>query len=228
MSTILMVEDDFSLGMGIKFALEKENYRVIHAKSKKEAEAEILKNSFDLALLDITLPDGNGYELFTNIQKVQDIPVIFLTALDEEVNIVTGLDMGADDYITKPFKLRELISRINAVLRRTSVREKKNTLTSGDLVLYPDKMKIYKNAIEIDVTKTEYKVLNYFMKNGQQILSKEQLLEHLWDIEGNYIDQNTLAVYMRRIREKIEDNPSRPDYIQTVRGVGYIWNKKVL
>lgn len=228
MSTILMVEDDFSLGMGIKFALEKENYRVIHAKSKKEAEAEILKNSFDLALLDITLPDGNGYELFTNIQKVQDIPVIFLTALDEEVNIVTGLDMGADDYITKPFKLRELISRINAVLRRTSVRENKNTLTSGDLVLYPDKMKIYKNAVEIDVTKTEYKVLNYFMKNGQQILSKEQLLEHLWDIEGNYIDQNTLAVYMRRIREKIEDNPSRPDYIQTVRGVGYIWNKKVL
>lgn len=228
MSTILMVEDDFSLGMGIKFALEKENYRVIHAKSKQEAEAEILKNSFDLALLDITLPDGNGYELFTNIQKVQDIPVIFLTALDEEVNIVTGLDMGADDYITKPFKLRELISRINAVLRRTSVREKKNTLISGDLVLYPDKMKIYKNAVEIDVTKTEYKVLNYFMKNGQQILSKEQLLEHLWDIEGNYIDQNTLAVYMRRIREKIEDNPSRPDYIQTVRGVGYIWNKKVL
>lgn len=228
MTTILMVEDDFSLGMGIKFALEKENYKVIHAKSKKEAEKAILEDRFNLAILDITLPDGNGYELFSNIQKVQDIPVIFLTALDEEVNIVTGLDMGADDHITKPFKLRELISRINAVLRRTSNKENNNTITSDEIVIHPDKMKVYKNAQEIDVTKSEYKLLYYFMSNGQQILTKEQLLEHLWDIEGNYIDQNTLAVYMRRLRSKIEDNPSKPDYIQTVRGVGYIWNKKVI
>ncbi|GKX30525.1 DNA-binding response regulator [Vallitalea longa] len=228
MNTILMVEDDFSLGMGIKFALEKENYKVIHAKTKTEAEKAILEDRFNLAILDITLPDGNGYELFSDIQKVQDIPVIFLTALDEEVNIVTGLDMGADDYITKPFKLRELISRINAVLRRTSNKENNDTITSDEIVIHPDKMKVYKNAKEIDVTKSEYKLLHYFMNNGLQILTKEQLLEHLWDIEGNYIDQNTLAVYMRRLRSKIEDNPSKPEYIQTVRGVGYIWNKKVL
>ncbi|MCT4544934.1 MAG: response regulator transcription factor [Vallitalea sp.] len=228
MISILMVEDDFSLGMGIKYALEKENYKVIHATNKQEAEKEIQEQSFDLALLDVTLPDGNGFELFNYIQETRDIPVIFLTALDEEVNVVTGLDMGADDYITKPFRLRELISRINVVLRRTSKKDKKETLTSGNIVLHSNKMKMYKNSKVIDVTKSEYKLLYYFMVNDQQILTKEQLLEHLWDIDGNYIDQNTLAVYIRRLRKKIENNPSQPEYIQTVRGVGYIWNKKVI
>ncbi|NFD78145.1 response regulator transcription factor [Clostridium botulinum] len=225
MKSILLVEDNMSLNRGIQFSLMKEGYNVIATDSIKESQQKLNKEKVDLIILDINLPDGNGFDYCLDIRKTSNIPIIFLTALDSEIDVVNGLDMGADDYITKPFRLRELISRVNAIIRRTSNDCDFNIIQSKDIVFYINEMKIEKHGKEIFLSKTELKLLQYFMKNYQKILSKEQIIESLWNIDGEFINENTVAVNIRRIREKIEEVPSKPEYIQTIRGIGYVWKE---
>ncbi|MHB9945719.1 two-component system response regulator [Clostridium botulinum] len=225
MKSILLVEDNMSLNRGIQFSLMKEGYNVIATDSIKESQQKLNKEKVDLIILDINLPDGNGFDYCLDIIKTSNIPIIFLTALDSEIDVVNGLDMGADDYITKPFRLRELISIVNAIIRRTSNDCDFNIIQSKDIVFYINEMKIEKHGKEIFLSKTELKLLQYFMKNYQKILSKEQIIENLWNIDGEFINENTVAVNIRRIREKIEEVPSQPEYIQTIRGIGYVWKE---
>lgn len=224
MSKILIVEDDSSLNRGISFKLGKEGYHVFSVQSIAEARKILREQSIDLIILDVALPDGNGFDFCGEVRNQRNTLIIFLTACDEEVDIVTGLDMGGDDYITKPFSLTILMSKINALLRR-HVISVPGEINSRNLIFYPESMKVMKKGEEIILSKTELKLLAYFMSNPQQIITKEQLLTQLWDIDGLFVDPNTVAVNVRRLREKIEDEPSSPCYIKTVRGIGYIWRE---
>ncbi len=213
---VLIVEDDVSILMGLKFCLEQEGFVVETASLGKDA-LEKVKNGFDLVLLDLNLPDMNGFEI---LEQIKDIPVIFLTANDEEVSIVQGLDMGAEDYITKPFRTRELISRMKAVLRR------RNALSASkiylhNLVIDPKQAKVLKNNQEIFLTTMEYKILLILATNPNVVFTREKLLADIWDVDEEYVNDNTLTVYIKRLREKIEDNPNQPKIILTVRGIGY-------
>ena len=213
---VLIVEDDVSILMGLKFCLEQEGFVVDTASLGKEA-LEKVRNTFDLVLLDLNLPDMNGFEI---LEQIKDIPVIFLTANDEEVSIVQGLDMGAEDYITKPFRTRELISRMKAVLRR------RNALSASkiylhNLVIDPKQAKVLKNNQEIFLTTMEYKILLILATNPNVVFTREKLLADIWDVDEEYVNDNTLTVYIKRLREKIEDNPNQPKIILTVRGIGY-------
>jgi len=222
MKRILIVEDDKTIVMGLTYSLKQEGYDVEACYSASDTLATLNSQKFDLILLDLSLPDGNGYDICRKIKGSSDTPVIFLTACDDEVNVVMGLDMGADDYITKPFRLRELLSRIRTVLRRTSHNENSDSeLRIGDIVINTKKAKVYKNEEEILLTALEYRLLLTLMTNKGQVLSRDQLMEGIWDIAGNYVNDNTLTVYIKRLREKIEDDPQNPKYIQTVRGLGY-------
>lgn len=228
MNNILLVEDDSVLAFSIEYTLKNDSFNVTTVNKIQEAQKIYLKCKFDLILLDIMLPDGNGYDFCSEIRKSSAIPIIFLTACDEEVNVVTGLDMGADDYITKPFRIKELISRIRAVLRRnTSSVQIGYILSSGDIKLDILKSKVMKNNKDIIVTALEYKLLLTFMKNPGHVLSRTVILQELWDINGDFIDDNSLSVYIRRLREKIENDPGKPAYIITNRGLGYSWNCEV-
>lgn len=224
MKNILLVEDDESLNRGISFKLNKEGMKVFTAKNLKEGREIFNNTSLDLIILDIGLPDGNGFEFCSEIRKQSGVLIIFLTACDEEVDIVTGLDMGADDYITKPFSFMVLMSKINALLRRNSSSSSPK-IVSGSIAFYPEEMKVLKDEKQIDLSKTELRLLKYLMLNSGQIIKKEQLLNELWDLDGDFVDSNTIAVNIRRLREKIEVNPSKPKYIKTVRGIGYIWSE---
>lgn len=224
MEKLLIVEDDKSLNRGISFKLTKEGYSVFSSQCIAEAKQILETQDIDLIILDVTLPDGNGFDLCQEIRKQSNTLIVFLTACDEEVDIVTGLDIGGDDYITKPFSLSILISKINALLRRNTISAK-GKICSKDLTFYPEDMVLEKNGEEIALSRTELKLLRYFMKNCQRIITKELLLSQLWDADGIFIDPNTVAVNVRRLREKIEDDPSNPSYIKTVRGVGYIWKE---
>lgn len=228
MISILVVEDDESLGFGLQYAFEKENWNVKLTKTLAEAE-EFLKNQIpSLVLLDNHLPDGLGIDFCKRVRGFSNVPIIFLTAADEEIDIVRGLDMGADDYITKPFRVMELTSRIKSTLRRSVMTENatpKNGLKSRDIVLFTEMQRAEKYGVDLRLTSTEFKLLATFIKNSNQVLSRDQLLQKLWDIDGNFIDDNTLSVHIRRLREKIEDNPSNPRYIKTIRGMGYIWEQ---
>ena len=230
MTKILIVEDDSALAMGMEYTLKNEGFHVTLAKSVEEALNSIESKTFDLAILDIMLPDGDGYELCEAIRRKSDMPIVFLTACDEEVNVVMGLDMGADDYITKPFRVRELVSRIKAVLRRSkrTQLEHGSVLISDNIELYPLQNKVEKDGEEIMLTPSEFKLLFALMEHPNQVLTRDIILENLWDGSGNYVDDNTLSVYVRRLREKIEDNPAEPTYLLTVRGLGYRWNKNVI
>lgn len=224
MGNILIVEDDKSLNRGISFKLSKEGYSVFSSYNIKEAKHILSVQNIDLIILDVMLPDGNGFDFCQEIRKQSNTLIVFLTARDEEVDVVTGLDIGGDDYITKPFSLTILISKINSLLRR-NLNLVSEMIISKDLTFYPEKMVLKKKGKEIDLSKTELKLLGYFMKNPQQIITKEQLLSQLWDIDGIFVDPNTVAVNVWRLREKIEDEPSNPSYIKTVRGIGYIWKE---
>lgn len=231
MNNILLVEDDSVLAFSIEYTLKNDGFGVVKASKLEEARKVFSENNFDLILLDIMLPDGNGYDFCREIRSTSGIPIIFLTACDEEVNVVTGLDMGADDYINKPFRIKELISRIKAVLRRNTASvspvHEGDILTSGDISLNVLSGKIKKKGMDIIVTALEYRLLLTFMKNPGQILSRNTILQGLWDIDGDFIDYNSLSVYIRRLREKIEDNPGKPSYILTSRGLGYSWGPEV-
>ncbi|AKA69078.1 MULTISPECIES: response regulator transcription factor [Clostridium] len=224
MKNILLVEDDESLNRGISFKLNKEGMKVFTAKNLEEGREIFNNTSLDLIILDIGLPDGNGFEFCSEIRKQSGVLIIFLTACDEEVDIVTGLDMGADDYITKPFSFMVLMSRINALLRR-NISSSSSKIVSGNIAFYTEEMKVLKDEKQIDLSKTELRLLKYLMINNGQIIKKEQLLNELWDLDGDFVDSNTIAVNIRRLREKIELNPSKPKYIKTVRGIGYIWSE---
>lgn len=228
MKNILLVEDDDSLNMGISFKLRKEGMNVFSVKNLEDGKKIFNAERIELIILDIGLPDGNGFDFCSEVRKNSDVLIIFLTARDEEIDIVTGLDMGADDYITKPFSFMVLMSKINALLRRNSNNKSCKKIVSKDIVFYPQEMKVLKNNEEIILSKTELKLLNYLMTNGSQILKKEQLLNELWDLDGEFVDPNTIAVNIRRLREKIEENPSKPKYIKAVRGIGYIWAERCL
>lgn len=225
MSNILLLEDDLSLINGLSFALRKQGYELEVARTIKEVDTVWAEGKYDLLILDVSLPDGSGFEICEKVRQTSKVPIIFLTASDEEVNIIMGLDMGGDDYITKPFKLGVLLSRINALLRRVGDFGQTDTeIHSNGLKIVLTQGKVYKNGELLDLTAGEYKLLCLFMKNPGTVLSKEQILENLWDNEGNYIDNNTLNVYIRRLRTKVEDNPSDPQMILTVRRMGYKWN----
>ncbi|AZV55194.1 response regulator transcription factor [Clostridium sp. AWRP] len=225
MKSILLVEDDKSLNRGISFKLNKEGYKVFSSRTIEEAKIILEENSVDLMILDVGLPDGNGFDFCGEVRKRNDLLIIFLTACDQEIDIVTGLDMGADDYIAKPFSLMVLMSKINALLRRNSNKNQSKKIVSGDIVFSITDMKVLKNEEELFLSKTEIKLLKYLMDNAGQIITKDQLLNKLWDIDSTFVDENTIAVNIRRLREKIEDNPSTPKYIKNVRGMGYIWTE---
>ena len=219
-SKILIVEDDRTTAMGIEFSLQSEGYSVVTAHDCRTAFKELKNNRFGLILLDLNLPDGSGYEICKKVRENSDTPVIFLTAVDEETNVVMGLDLGADDYITKPFRLRELLSRIKAILRR-SQRGLDNNLKINDVVIRVDEVRVFKGATEIFLTSLEYRLLLTMFSNKNKIFTRENLLASIWDVAGNYVNDNTLTVYIKRLREKIEDNPHNPQIIKTVRGMGY-------
>ena len=217
MDKILIIEDDETICLGLKYYLEQEGFKVITT-YKKDEVLEIIKDT-SIVLLDINLPNINGFDLFKEIKKIKDVPIIFLTANDLEVSIVRGLDMGADDYITKPFKTRELLSRIKNVLRRN--KSNSNIINIGNIVIDLNQAKVFKNGIDTLLTSLEYKILLTLALNPDTIFSREKLLADIWDVNEEYVYDNTLTVYIKRIRDKIEDNPNNPKIILTIRGVGY-------
>ncbi|OPJ60841.1 response regulator transcription factor [Clostridium oryzae] len=223
MGRILLLEDDEALALGIEYTLSDEGYEVTRCSSVKSAKETFDETKFDIALLDVMLPDGNGYDVCKYIRTTSKLPVIFLTACDEEVNVVLGLEIGGDDYITKPFRVKELISRIKAVLRRTEkTAYKKVSYRSKDILFDMDSMKVYLKQEEVELSAQEYKLLQIFMANPKKVMSREEILTKLSD-GAAYFDTNTLSVYIKRIREKIEVDSSQPQYIKTLRGIGYEW-----
>ena len=225
MKRIFFVEDDLSLINGLSFAIKKQGYEIDVARTSLEAEQLWMNGKYDLVILDVSLPDGSGYDICQKIRKVSKVPIMFLTAADEETDIIMGLDIGGDDYITKPFKLAVFLSRVNALLRRSeNFNQMETELSSNGITIQRLKGEVYKNGKQIDLTASEYKLLCLFMENPDMILSPEQILSSLWDCDEKYIDTNTLTVYIRRLRKKIEDDPADPHSIVTVRGMGYKWN----
>lgn len=220
MRKILLVEDNEIIVKGLKYLLEQEKFDIKIAKNIVETKTMIKKQKFDLYLLDITLPDGDGYEICQYVKKQKDVPVIFLTAKDEELNVVQGLDMGADDYIIKPFRNRELISRIKSVLRRYYHDEiNENQIKCRDVIIDSNKAVVYKAGKEIVFTSLEYKILYMLISNKNILVTREQILDKIWDVAGNFVNDNTLTVYIKRIRNKLDDKEGK--FIQTVRGIGY-------
>ncbi|CEP80508.1 response regulator transcription factor [Paraclostridium sordellii] len=225
MINVLMIEDDSTIAFGVKYALEQEGFNIDICKDLESGRQNINNKEYNIILLDVMLPDGNGYEFCKEIRQTLDTPIIFLTACDEEVNIVTGLDIGGDDYITKPFRVRELISRMNAVLRRKgNNNENKKVVKFGDLSINTLEARVYKKGEEIFLTSVEYKLLLILIQNKNVVLSRTKILEKLWDVTYDFVNDNTLTVYIKRLREKIEDDSTNPKYILTVRGVGYKWD----
>lgn len=225
MDRILLLEDDLSLVNGLSFALKKQGFALEVARTVREADALWAEGKYDLLVLDVSLPDGSGFAFCQRVRQASKVPIIFLTASDEEMNIVMGLDMGGDDYITKPFKLGVLLSRINALLRRAKDFGAADTeLCSNGIRVLLLQGQAYKNGALLELTAAEYKLLCLFMQNSNAVLSKEQILDKLWDCEGNYVDNNTLTVYIRRLRMKVEDDPGNPQMLLTVRRMGYKWN----
>ena len=219
---LLLVEDDEAIAAGLEYSLEQEGFSVTRQARVVDALSVLHSESFDLALLDLSLPDGSGYDICHYIKKERDMPVVFLTARDDEGNVVMGLDMGADDYIVKPFRLRELISRLRTVLRRARRDSPENGLHRyGDVCVDTHQGKVFKGGRDVFLTALEYRLLLILIQHEGQVLTRSQLLERIWDISGDFVNDNTLTVYIKRLREKIEDDPREPVIVQTVRGQGY-------
>lgn len=222
---IFLLEDDSAIGIGLSYSLKNEGYGVTVAKTVKEALKVIKEKSFSLYILDLTLPDGSGYDVCTEIKKSGDLPVIFLTAYDDEVNVIMGLELGADDYISKPFRVKELLARIKTVLRRYNKDTADGIINIGSIKINTNEAKVYKNSQEIILTAMEYRLLLTFINNRGIVLTRQKLLEDIWDVAGDFVNDNTLTVYIKRLRDKIEEDPANPSVIKTVRGLGYILEK---
>lgn len=225
MNNILLLEDDESINRGVAFTLEKEGYTVFSCRTRKEAEEAFKQQEFSLMICDITLPDGSGLDFVREVRKESSLHIIFLTALDQEMDQVMGYEAGADDYITKPFSLSVLSLKVSAFFKRQGDRSQER-IESGNICFYVREMRVLVSGQEIFLTKNEWKMLQVLMEHPKQILSKNQLLEQLFDGDGNFVDENTLAVNIRRLREKIEPDSSKPEYIKNVRGMGYLWAKE--
>ncbi|WP_066494797.1 response regulator transcription factor [Abyssisolibacter fermentans] len=224
MKTLLLVEDDKMLSRGIKFNLQEEGFNVISAYCLKEAQEELNKASIDLIILDVNLPDGNGFDFCEKIRNYYDNPIIFLTACDMESDVVTGFKLGADDYITKPFSLSILRERILAIFRRYRVNEKKEqVVVNKDLSFDFEKMIINNKDKVLTLTPTENKLLKIMFESKGQVMTRRVLLEKLWDNDSNFVDEHALTVNINRLRNKIEEKPSKPKYIKTIYGMGYMW-----
>lgn len=219
MKQIFLVEDDRSIARNLMRLLHAEGFAVTHVQTQMEAVLQLANDKFDLALVDISLPDGNGFAVCTEIRQTQDIPVIFLTASGDEASVVTGLNMGAEDYITKPFRPRELIARIGVALRKSG--RSPVAFEIGGLQVDTASGIVKKNGKEVFLSALEYRLLLVFIGNPKSIITRDRLLDELWDAAGEFVNNNTLTVYIKRLREKIEDDPSAPQIILTVRGVGY-------
>ncbi len=219
---ILIIEDDDTIRQGLKFYLEQEGYNVLDTDTANDALKLTQENlDINIILLDINLPDKNGFDLFKDIKKIKDFPIIFLTANDLEVSVVRGLDMGADDYITKPFKARELVSRIKNVLRRVNNNQDNNIINIRDICIDLKQAKVFKKGIDVMLTALEYKILLTLALNSNTVFTREKILADIWDVNEDYVNDNTLTVYIKRIREKLEDDITDPKIIITVRGIGY-------
>lgn len=222
---IFLLEDDEAIGIGLTYSLENEGYNVTLAKSVKEAEKIIDEKEFSLYILDLTLPDGSGYDVCKRIKAKGDLPVIFLTAYDDEVNVIMGFELGADDYISKPFRVKELMLRIKSVMRRYSNETSDGIIKINNLKINTNEAKVYKNNEEIILTAMEYRLLLIILSNRGKVLSRTALLENIWDVAGDFVEDNTLTVYIKRLRDKIEEDPAKPEFIKTVRGLGYVIEK---
>ena len=239
MNRILLLEDDVSLIDGLVYSLKKNEFDVEVARTVCEAKQYLSElDRYDLLILDVTLPDGTGFDVCERVRKEnQQIPIIFLTASDEEVSIIRGLDSGGDDYITKPFKLGELCSRIRALLRRAGVSksEKNTSMECGDITidLLGSRATLKGKALDLTsarieenlLTSAEYRLLCLLVRNANRVVTRDIILNELWDDTGNFVDDNTLSVYVRRLREKVETNPSHPEHLITIRGFGYQWKE---
>lgn len=224
MGKLFLLEDDFSLIQGLSFAFSRAGYELDIARTLKEAKDLWQDGKYDLLILDVSLPDGSGFSFCETVRQVSQVPILFLTASDEETSIIMGLDMGGDDYLTKPFKLAVLMSRINALLRRSQrFQQAPGELCSGGITLHLLEGRASKDGAPIDLTAAEWKLLRLFMEHPHIILSPEQIMGKLWDCDGSFVSENTLAVYIRRLRAKIEDDPANPTRIVTVRRMGYKW-----
>lgn len=225
---ILILEDDLILIDGLVYSLQKNGYEIELARTVHEAMTLLLKNKYDLMLLDVTLPDGTGFFVCEQVRKQGNpVPIIFLTASDEEVNIIRGLDIGGDDYITKPFKLGELCSRIRALLRRTGTNSQsdENTIQCGDISIDLYSSRVLLHGQPLELTSAEYRLLCLLIRNAGRVMTRKNILNELWDGTGDFVDDNTLSVYIRRLREKVENNPSKPEHLITIRGFGYQWKE---
>lgn len=219
MKKIFLIEDDKAISKNLTLLLQSEGFAVSHASTQGEAAAMLAAGRFDLALVDISLPGGNGFAVCTEIKQAQKIPVIFLTASGDEASVVTGLNIGADDYITKPFRPRELVARIGAALRKNA--HSPAVFEAGGLLVDTGSGIVKKKGREVFLSALEYRLLLVFINNPGNIITRDRLLGELWDAAGEFVNNNTLTVYIKRLREKIEDNPARPQLILTVHGTGY-------
>ena len=219
---IFVLEDDEAIGIGLSYTLESEKYKVTLVKTVAEAKKTVENEEFDLYILDLTLPDGNGYEVCSLIKSKGDLPVIFLTAYDDEINVVTGFELGADDYISKPFRVRELLARVKSVLRRYSKDNADGIVKIGELSVNTAEARVLLRGEEVILTAMEYRLLLSFVNNRGTVLTRRKLLEEIWDVDGDFVNDNTLTVYIKRLRDKIENDPNDPQYIKTVRGMGYL------
>lgn len=218
MQNILIIEDDQAIIRALEDYLHIEGFRTARVSGEREAKQYMEHEDADLLLLDISLSEGNGFEV-CKAAKEHGLPVIFLTASGDENSVVRGLDLGADDYIAKPFRPRELVSRIRSVLRRSGGAQ--SIVTLGAVTIDTDKCVVTKNGTEIVLSALEYRLFMVFLNNRGRLLSRNRLLEEIWDVGGDFVNDNTLTVYIKRLREKIEDNPQSPEIIKTVRGLGY-------
>lgn len=228
MRRLLLLEDDAGLIDGLTYSLTKNGFEIEIARTIKEAEKLVMEDTgFDLLIFDVTLPDGNGFNLCEKLRRSGSrLPIIFLTASDEETSIIRGLDGGGDDYITKPFKLGELCSRIRALLRRSDGRTmEEDVLRSGGVSVNLAQNRVFLNGKSVELTGAEYRLLCLFLKNSGRVLTRSMILDRLWDGGGNFVDDNTLSVYIHRLREKLEKDPSKPEHLKTVRGAGYQWEE---
>lgn len=225
MNSILLLEDDESINRGVTFILEKEGYQIYSCKTVAEAENVFHQQELQLIICDLTLPDGSGLDFIRTVREESSVHIICLTALDQEVDQVMGYEAGADDYITKPFSLSVLKLKVSAYFRKQqgAVQDR---IESGNLCFYVKEMRVLAAGREVSLTKNEWKMLRVFMEHPRQILSKNQLLEQIFDLEGDFVDENTIAVNIRRLREKIEPDSSKPEYIKNIRGIGYLWDKE--